>query len=90
MDTAQKHLAASDPRFAALIARAKPFAPRPSVLVRPFDARAASVASPHAPNESSTSIRVCEGNCVTIDWRVSAVLPGLALMIIDSDLSASA
>ena len=44
MNAAQKHLAASHPRFAALIASAKPFAPRPSVLVRPFDALAESIA----------------------------------------------
>jgi 3-methyladenine DNA glycosylase/8-oxoguanine DNA glycosylase len=41
---AAAHLAGTHPRFAALIARAKPFEPRGGVLVRPFDALAQSIA----------------------------------------------
>ena len=56
MDAAQKHLAASDPRFAALIASAKPFAPRPSVLVRPFDALAESIAYQQLSGKAAATI----------------------------------
>ena len=41
---ALQHLSESDPRFAGLIARAKPFTPRAAVLARPFDALAESIA----------------------------------------------
>ena len=56
MDAAQKHLAASDPRFAALIASAKPFAPRPSVLARPFDALAESIAYQQLSGKAAATI----------------------------------
>ena len=43
MNAAESHLAKSDPRFAELIARARPFAPRATVLVRPFDSLAETI-----------------------------------------------
>ncbi len=65
MDAAAKHLAASDPRFAALIARAKPFAPRQAVLVRPFDSLAESIAYQQLSGKAA----------VTIWGRVRALYP---------------
>ncbi|MBA2622189.1 MAG: DNA-3-methyladenine glycosylase 2 family protein [Chthoniobacterales bacterium] len=56
MDAAAKHLAASDPRFAALIARAKPFAPRQAVLVRPFDSLAESIAYQQLSGKAAATI----------------------------------
>ncbi|MDQ6765691.1 MAG: DNA-3-methyladenine glycosylase 2 family protein [Verrucomicrobiota bacterium] len=50
------HLAGSDPRFAALIARAKRFAPRQSVLVRPFDALAESIAYQQLSGKAAATI----------------------------------
>ncbi|MBA2743892.1 MAG: hypothetical protein H0U43_06220, partial [Chthoniobacterales bacterium] len=44
MSSHDEHLAATDPRFAALIARSKGFSPRLDVPVRPFDALAESIA----------------------------------------------
>ncbi|MEP6809688.1 MAG: DNA-3-methyladenine glycosylase 2 family protein [Chthoniobacterales bacterium] len=51
-----KHLAASDPRFAALIARARPFATRASKLVRPFDALAESIAYQQLSGKAAATI----------------------------------
>ena len=56
MTPAEKHLAQSDPRFAALIARAKPFAPRASVLARPFDALAESIAYQQLSGKAAATI----------------------------------
>ncbi|MDQ2660225.1 MAG: DNA-3-methyladenine glycosylase [Verrucomicrobiota bacterium] len=55
-ETARQHLAASDPRFAALIARAKPFTPRTAVLVRPFDSLAESIAYQQLSGKAAATI----------------------------------
>ncbi|HEX8680480.1 MAG TPA: DNA-3-methyladenine glycosylase [Chthoniobacterales bacterium] len=51
-----EHLSASDPRFAQLIQRAKPFAPRAAVLVRPFDALAESIAYQQLSGKAAATI----------------------------------
>ena len=51
-----KQLAASDPRFAALIARARPFEPRRAVLVRPFDSLAESIAYQQLSGKAAATI----------------------------------
>jgi 3-methyladenine DNA glycosylase/8-oxoguanine DNA glycosylase len=51
-----KQLAASDPRLAALIARARPFEPRPAVLVRPFDSLAESIAYQQLSGKAAATI----------------------------------
>ena len=56
MSPADKHLAASDPRFAALIARSRPYHPKPSVLVRPFDALAESIAYQQLSGKAAATI----------------------------------
>src|SRR4051794_20055355 len=56
MTPAEKHLAQSDPRFAALIARARPLEPRASVLVRPFDALAESIAYQQLSGKAAATI----------------------------------
>jgi len=56
ISAAIKHLAASDPRFADLIARAKPFAPRATVLVRPFDSLAESIAYQQLSGKAAATI----------------------------------
>ena len=53
---AAQHLAKTHPRFAALIARAKPFAPQASVLVRPFDALAESIAYQQLSGKAAATI----------------------------------
>ena len=53
---AATHLAGTHPRFAALIARAKPFAPRGRVLVRPFDALAESIAYQQLSGKAAATI----------------------------------
>jgi len=53
---AARHLAQTHPRFAALIARARPFEPRPSVLVRPFDALAESIAYQQLSGKAAATI----------------------------------
>ena len=53
---AVKHLATSDPRLAALIARARPFEPRPAVLVRPFDSLAESIAYQQLSGKAAATI----------------------------------
>ena len=55
-DKAAQHLARTDPRFAALIARARPFEPRPKDLVRPFDALAESVAYQQLSGKAAATI----------------------------------
>lgn len=56
MQEAVRHLAASDPRLAALIARARPFEPRASVLARPFDALAESIAYQQLSGKAAATI----------------------------------
>lgn len=51
-----RHLAASDPRFAALIVRAKPYAPRIDLPVRPFDALAESIAYQQLSGKAAATI----------------------------------
>ncbi len=50
------HLSASDPRFAALIARAPRFVPRAAVFVRPFDALAESIAYQQLSGKAAATI----------------------------------
>ena len=56
MNAPEKHLAATDPRFAALIARSKPFGPGKAVLVRPFDALAESIAYQQLSGKAAATI----------------------------------
>ncbi|MGI9087180.1 MAG: DNA-3-methyladenine glycosylase family protein [Chthoniobacterales bacterium] len=63
---ATRHLAASHPRFAELIARAKPFIRRSGGLVRPFDALAESIAYQQLSGKAAA----------TIFGRVRALYPG--------------
>ena len=56
MSAANEHLAASDPRFAALIARSRRYDPKPSVLVRPFDALAESIAYQQLSGKAAATI----------------------------------
>ena len=56
MNIAKKHLARTDPRFADLIKRARPFEPRQSVLVRPFDSLAESIAYQQLSGKAAATI----------------------------------
>lgn len=56
IDAALAHLSASDPRFADLIARTRRFEPRASVLVRPFDALAESIAYQQLSGKAAATI----------------------------------
>ena len=56
MKAAEQHLAATDPRLAALIARTLPFQPRPAVLARPFDALAESIAYQQLSGKAAATI----------------------------------
>ncbi|HEY4281742.1 MAG TPA: hypothetical protein VGM62_01675, partial [Chthoniobacterales bacterium] len=51
-----QHLAASDPRFAALIARARPFVQPQNKLVRPFDALAESIVYQQLSGKAAATI----------------------------------
>jgi DNA-3-methyladenine glycosylase II len=51
-----RHLAASDPRFAALIGRARPFDVVANRLVRPFDALAESIAYQQLSGKAAATI----------------------------------
>ena len=51
-----QHLAQSDPRFAELITRSRPYAPKPSVLLRPFDALAESIAYQQLSGKAAATI----------------------------------
>jgi DNA-3-methyladenine glycosylase II len=63
---AHRHLAASDPRFAALIAKSKRYNITPTVRVRPFDALAESIAYQQLSGKAAATI-----------WgRVRALFPG--------------
>ncbi|HSH39267.1 MAG TPA: DNA-3-methyladenine glycosylase [Chthoniobacterales bacterium] len=55
-ENAIKHLAQSDPRFAELIARSRAYDPKPSVLVRPFDALAESIAYQQLSGKAAATI----------------------------------
>ena len=55
-EAAAKHLAASDPRFAELIARSRPFQARAEGFVRPFDALAESVAYQQLSGKAAATI----------------------------------
>jgi DNA-3-methyladenine glycosylase II len=52
----EKHLAATDPRFAALIARAKPFDVTARPLVRPFHSLAESIAYQQLSGKAAATI----------------------------------
>ena len=54
--TPEQHLAASDPKFAALIARSRPYAVQPGKLVRPFDALAESIAYQQLNGKAAATI----------------------------------
>ena len=56
VEAAVRHLAATDPRMAVLIAQAKPFAPRAAVIVRPFDALAESIAYQQLSGKAAATI----------------------------------
>ena len=56
ISAAVQQLSTSDPRFADLIARAKPFAPRAAVLARPFDALAESIAYQQLSGKAAATI----------------------------------
>jgi DNA-3-methyladenine glycosylase II len=66
MNPAEQHLAGTDPRFAALIARAKPFEIPLRPLLRPFDALAESIAYQQLSGKAAA----------TIFGRVRALYPG--------------
>ena len=64
--TPEKHLAATDPRLAALIARSRRYDVKPNGLVRPFDALAESIAYQQLSGKAAATI-----------WgRVRALYPG--------------
>jgi DNA-3-methyladenine glycosylase II len=56
MKRAIAHLAATDPRFATLIARARPFAVVAQPLVRPFDSLAESIAYQQLSGKAAATI----------------------------------
>ena len=56
MKRAIKHLAGTDPRFAALIARARPFDVVAQPLVRPFDSLAESIAYQQLSGKAAATI----------------------------------
>src|SRR5438270_13064967 len=65
-DKAHRHLAASDPRMAALIARSVRYKIKPGGVVRPFDALAESIAYQQLSGKAAATI-----------WkRVRALYPG--------------
>src|ERR1700732_4721807 len=54
--TPEEHLAATDPRFAALIARSRRNELKPNGLVRPFDALAESIAYQQLSGKAAATI----------------------------------
>ena len=65
-DDAHRHLASSDPRFAALIASSRQYNIAPGKIVRPFDALAESIAYQQLSGKAAATI-----------WgRVRALFPG--------------
>src|SRR2546430_9314928 len=55
-DKAHRHLAATDPRMAALIARSVRYNVKPGELVRPFDALAESIAYQQLSGKAAATI----------------------------------
>ena len=53
---AHRHLSASDPRLAALIARSRRYEIKPAVLIRPFDALAESIAYQQLSGKAAATI----------------------------------
>jgi DNA-3-methyladenine glycosylase II len=56
MATPEEHLSATDPRFAALIARSRRYAVKPNGLVRPFEALAESIAYQQLSGKAAATI----------------------------------
>ena len=54
--TPEQHLAATDPRLAALIAKARPYQVQPARLVRPFDALAESIVYQQLSGKAAATI----------------------------------
>ena len=54
--TPEQHLAATDPRLAALIARSRPYQVKPARLVRPFDALAESIVYQQLSGKAAATI----------------------------------
>jgi 3-methyladenine DNA glycosylase/8-oxoguanine DNA glycosylase len=55
-DRAHRHLSASDPRLAALIARSRRYEIKPAVSIRPFDALAESIAYQQLSGKAAATI----------------------------------
>ena len=55
-ELAHRHLAATDPRMAALIARSVPYNIKPAALIRPFDALAESIAYQQLSGKAAATI----------------------------------
>jgi DNA-3-methyladenine glycosylase II len=53
---ANRHLATTDPRLAALIARSRRYNIKPAQLIRPFDALAESIAYQHLSGKAAATI----------------------------------
>src|SRR6266571_8369969 len=56
MATPEEHLAATDPRMAALIARSLRYNVKPGLLIRPFDALAESIAYQQLSGKAAATI----------------------------------
>src|SRR5947199_5000611 len=56
MSPAEKHLAGTDPRFAALIAQSLSYNIKPTALLRPFDALAESIAYQQLSGKAAATI----------------------------------
>ena len=56
MSSAEKHLAGTDPRFAALIAQSLSYNIKPPALIRPFDALAESIAYQQLSGKAAATI----------------------------------
>jgi len=56
MSPAEKHLAGTDPRFAALIAQSLSYNIKPTALIRPFDALAESIAYQQLSGKAAATI----------------------------------
>src|SRR5712691_7934491 len=55
-EQAHHHLAATDPRIAALIARSTPYNIKPALSIRPFDALAESIAYQQLSGKAAATI----------------------------------
>jgi DNA-3-methyladenine glycosylase II len=80
-----RHVAASDPRFAALIARARPFNLVANKLVRPFDALAESIAYQQLSGKAAATIF---GRVRALYGKRKWLDPGLVLKTPDEKLRA--